>query len=109
MGAVAGEETELHEYYIATEGLSIVRIDLIYWCRNIVSAGIMKHGEKSIVCTAVKSSVDLTKIDFNSFLSSYSAQLARCEFSDKQLKEEIINAQEIYTLLTAHENKNIAS
>ena len=100
LGAGEGEEREEHTYYIATEGLAIVRLDLIYWSRHITAASITKYAEKSVVCTAVKSSVDVTKIDFNAFLASYQAQLIRCKFNESQLEDELKNAKRIYNLLT---------
>lgn len=104
LGAGEGEEREEHTYYVATEGLAIVRLDLIYWSRHITASSITKYAEKSVVCTAVKSSVDLSKIDFNAFLASYQAQLVRCKFSDEQLQEELINAKKIYKLMTEDTN-----
>lgn len=100
LGVGEGEERQEHTYYVATEGMSIVRLDLIYWCRCITASGITAYAEKSIVCTAVKSSVDVAKIDFNAFLAAYQAQLVRCKFNDDQLKEELKNAREIYKMLT---------
>lgn len=99
LGAGEGEEREDHTYYIATEGLAIVRLDLRYWCRQVTAESITKYAEKSIVCTAVKSSVDVNKIDLNTFLATYSVQLSKCQIPDDQLKEEIKNAKDIYELL----------
>lgn len=96
LGAAEGEERFEHSYYIATEGLAIVRMDLMYWSRHITASGITKYAEKSLVCTAVKSSVDVNKIDFNTFLAAYQAQLLRCSFEQEQLLEEIRNAKKIY-------------
>lgn len=99
LGAGEGEEREDHTYYIATEGLGIVRLDLRYWCRQVTAESITKYAEKSIVCMAVKSSVDISKIDLNTFLTTYSVQLSKCQIPDDQLKEEIQNARDIYELL----------
>lgn len=99
MSAEEGEEREGHTYYIATEGLGIVRLDLRYWCRQVTAESITKYAVKSIVCTAVKSSVNVSKIDLNTFLTTYSVQLSRCQIPDDQLKEEIENARKIYELL----------
>ena len=98
LGASKGEECFEKSYYIATDGLSIVRLDLMYWCRHISAANVIKHAEKSLVCTAVKSSVDLSKLSFNGFLSAYQKQLSRCSFSIEELKQEVLNAKEIYAL-----------
>ncbi|MDE6025023.1 MAG: hypothetical protein K2G45_06195 [Lachnospiraceae bacterium] len=99
LGAEEGKERMEHSYYIATDGMSIVRLDLMCWSRHISAAGIKKYAEKSLVCTAVKSSVDLEKLDFNTFLSAYNAQLVRCKFKDEQLLEELQNARKIYDYL----------
>lgn len=99
LGAGEGEERMQRTYYIATDGMSIVRLDLICWSRHITASGITKYAEKSLVCAAVKSSVDLEKLDFNSFLSAYNAQLVRCKFKDNELMEEIKNARNIYDTL----------
>lgn len=104
LGAGAGEERMDHTYYIATDGLAIVRLDLVFWVRCITAESITKYAEKSIVCTACKSSVDLSKVDFNSFLSAYQAQLGRCNFKQDELKNEIKNAKEIYELLVPAKN-----
>lgn len=99
LGVGEGEERMQRTYYIATDGMSIVRLDLICWSRHITASGITKYAEKSLVCAAVKSSVDLDKLDFNSFLSAYNAQLVRCKFKDSELMEEIKNARNIYDIL----------
>ncbi len=99
--AAVGEAIPLQEFYIVREGSEIIRIDLIYWCRSITAPAIMKYGEKTIVCTVVKSGVDLSKIDYNAFLSSYSAQLVRCAFSNEELQEEIAEISKIYSVFTS--------
>lgn len=104
LGVGEGEEREEHTYFISTEGLSIVRLDLIYWCRHVTAASITKYAEKSVVCTAVKSSVDVNKIDFNAFLAAYQAQLVRCKFDESQLEDELKNARKIYNLLREEPN-----
>lgn len=104
LGVGEGEEREEHTYFIATEGLSIIRLDLIYWCRRVTAKSITTYAEKSVVCTAVKSSVDVNKIDFNAFLAAYQAQLVRCHFSESQLEDELKNARRIYDLLTEGPN-----
>lgn len=97
-----GDERQENSYYIATDGLAIVRLDLMYWCRHITASSITTYAEKSLVCTAVKSSVDLSKIDLNAFLVTYNAQLSKCNIPDAQLIEEIENVKRIYTLFTSN-------
>lgn len=56
----------MHTHYIIIEGFSIVRIALIAWQRHIDAEGITKIGN-AITFSAVKFSVDVNKISFNTF------------------------------------------
>ena len=104
LGTGEGDERQDSTYYIATDGLAIVRLDLMYWCRHVTASSITTYAEKSLVCTAVKSSVDVAKIDLNAFLATYNAQLSKCQIPAEQVKEEIKNAKDIYELLTGGPN-----
>ena len=88
-----GEERLGRSYYIATEGFSVIRLDLVYWCRNISAESVMEYAEKSLVCVVMKSIVDMSKVSFNEFLSTYQKQLSRCNLSIEQLKEDLRNVQ----------------
>lgn len=56
----------MHTHYIIIEGFSIVRIALTAWQRHIDAEGITKIGN-AITFSAVKFSVDVNKISFNTF------------------------------------------
>lgn len=104
LGAGEGEERLRKEYYIATEGLSIVRLDVMMWSRSITATSITKYAEDSIVCVVEKSSVDLSKVDFNSFLSAYNIQLLKSNLEEQNILEEIENAKKVYKELTDFSN-----
>lgn len=99
LGSSAGEERKDVRYYVCTDGLSIVRLDVIHWCRNIASTGITDKVEKSVVSIAKKSSVDLEKIDFNAFLSVYNEQLQKSGMSQQELIDAIQYAKKVYNIL----------
>jgi hypothetical protein len=106
LGAGNAIQAEFHSYYIIVEGLSIVRMDLSAWSRQIEVSGITTHIENALAFQAAKSSVDVDAITFNTFLQAYKSQLEKMKFTPEQLKEFIIQSKEIFELLrdnNAHE------
>ncbi|MFY1699316.1 MULTISPECIES: hypothetical protein [unclassified Solwaraspora] len=76
LGAGEASEDSLHQYYLLTEGMSIIRIDLRSWRRKIAVAGLKSNVESVSAFSAVKSTVDLSKVHLNTFLYMYERQLA---------------------------------
>ncbi len=70
LGAGTGTQAEMHSYYIIVEGLSIVQFDIMAWQRRIEATGITQEIENAMTFTAVKSSVNVDKITFNTFLQA---------------------------------------
>lgn len=99
LGSSEGMENEKKCYYVATDGLSIVRLDMCFWCRSISVDVIKNYAEKSLVCTIYKSTIDVEKINFNTFLSVYQEQLKRMDFESIELLDEIKHAKEIYKIM----------
>lgn len=99
LGAGSGTQSEMHSYYIIVEGFSIVRFDIVAWQRRIEATGITREIENAMTFTAIKSSVDVDRITFNTFLQAYKKQLEKLQFGDAELKKFIIEAKEIFELL----------
>jgi|GEM_PF-192888 len=99
LGAGSGTQTEMHSYYIIVEGLSIVRFDIMAWQRKIEATGITSEIENAMTLTAVKSSIDVDKITFNTFLQAYKTQLEKLNFSDEELLDFIKKSKEVFELL----------
>lgn len=57
----------MHTHYIIIEGFSIVRIALTAWQRHIEAEDITKKNRECNNISAVKFSVDVNKISFNTF------------------------------------------
>ena len=53
------------------DGLALVRIDVKSWIRKVTVVGITQKIESVLAFTAVKSSVDVDKISFNTFMEAY--------------------------------------
>jgi hypothetical protein len=99
LGAGSGTQSEMHSYYIVVEGLSIVRMDISAWSRRIEASGITTKIENALAFQAVKSSVNVDAITFNTFLQAYKSQLDKLKLPPDKLKEFIIQSKEIFDLL----------
>ena len=97
MGAGKGEETEIRIYTVVAEYPAIVRYDFAFWCRNIEADNIFSQMQNALSCVAYKSAVDVTKLDFNTFLAIYQPILVVAYGEDpKKLEEMITQAENIY-------------
>lgn len=99
LGSGSGMEANMHSYFIVVEGFSIVRFDLCAWQRRIEVTGFTSLIENAMTMTAVKSSVDVDKITFNTFLQAYKIQLERMEIPESELIQYIKKAKEVFELL----------
>lgn len=99
LGAGTGIQAEHDDYFVAVEGLSIIRIDVKSWVRKIQVQGISQKIESVLAFTSVKSSVDVDKITFNTFLQAYKYQLEKSNIPHTELVNEIKAAKEVFELL----------
>ncbi len=98
LGESTGSENSAKYYYIATEGVYAIRLDIAAWSRSINATQIKQKAEKVTCVVAVKSAVDLSKIDFSTFVVLYAVQLQKSEMSEKDLKAAILYAREVYDI-----------
>jgi hypothetical protein len=96
IGAGSGTQQEMSSYYIIVQDYGIVRYDVRAWSRQIEAQGITTQIETALAIVAFKSSVDVTKLSYNTFLIAYGAQLAAMEFPANKQKEYLQYAKQIY-------------
>ena len=102
MGSGEGVQAEHSDYFIMVDGLALVRIDVKSWIRKVTVVGITQKIESVLAFTAVKSSVDVDKISFNTFMEAYKYQLQRDAahaLNENDLMKEIKRAKEVYNML----------
>lgn len=98
-GTGLGQESEVRFYNVVTEYPAIVRFDFYFWGRNIKAKAIMSQVKNAFACVAYKSAVDITKLDYNTFLSLYAPVLNAAFGSDQtKLKEMIKESKEVYNM-----------
>ena len=97
MGSGEGMEFQKTIYIVAVEYPSVVRMDVAAWVRNTRAQGIRDKCKSAIAVVAVKSAVDITKLDFATFVSVYAPLLSKCYSSDlKNVDELLDSAENIY-------------
>lgn len=107
VGAGEGQESEVRFYNVVTEYPAIVRLDFYFWGRNTKAESIMKQVKSAFACVGFKSAVDVSKLDYNTFLSLYSPILRAAFGSDQQKLKEMINeSKEVYNMF--NEKNNLA-
>ncbi|MEM7758646.1 MAG: hypothetical protein AAF298_11040 [Cyanobacteria bacterium P01_A01_bin.40] len=99
LGSASGREETRSMYYVIVDGLAITRIDISVWSRKIEAKGITEYIQNAMVFQAVKSSVDVNKISFNTFLQAYKAQLAGMKLPEEELMTYIKSAKEVFNIL----------
>ncbi|MCA1408637.1 hypothetical protein I6F26_29955 [Ensifer sp. IC3342] len=99
LGAAEGVQAEMGSYYIVVQDYGIARYDIRAWTRRIEASGITSKIENAMAIVAFKSSVDVTKLTFNTFLLAYGEQLAAMKFPPNEQTEYIEYAEKIYDKL----------
>jgi hypothetical protein len=90
-------EQEMSTYYVVVQDYGIARYDIRVFSRRIEAEGIVKHIEKALAIVAFKSSVDVSKMTFNSFLIAYSDQLKALGFDKGTVQEYVDTAWKVYS------------
>lgn len=105
LGSGHGIQAQRDDYFVAVEGLSIVRVDVKSWVRKVEISGVTKKIDSIFAFVASKSSVDVDKITFNTFLQAYQFQLLRLQMPQDELIKEITKAREVFDILQSKNPK----
>lgn len=96
LGEASASTGTIEEYYVATEGLSIIRVDMKAWYLNVSAESIRSKMERATSIVAIKSVVDLAKVDFSTFLNLYQQMLGESKLSPEQISKALDEARRIY-------------
>lgn len=100
LGTGEASEQEMRSYYITAQSRALVRYDVLAWRRKIEATGITSKIESCLAIYASKASIDVKKLDLNTFLLAYEDQLYKMGFSDQETVEYIAYAEKVYRWLT---------
>lgn len=98
LGKSSASSGLMEEYYVMTAGLSIIRVDVRAWYLNVSVEQVYKVMRRVCVFVATKSTVDLSRIRFNTFLSLYGDQLAEGKLTPEQIRAALDEARELYRI-----------
>lgn len=108
LGSGEGMEQEMASYFVTVQSRALVRYDVRAWRRSIEAEGITQQIESCLAMYAAKASIDVSKLDLNTFLLGYEDQLFRMGFTDKQTLEYIDYAEEVYRKLVGDKGASVA-
>lgn len=104
-GEATASENTIDEYYVMTEGLSVVRVDCKAWYLNVSAKSVQEKMQLVTAVVAVKSAIDMAKIDFNTFLNLYQRQLFAGDVPAKDVAAQLEEVQEIYDLFRKYSSQ----
>jgi hypothetical protein len=96
LGEASASTGTISDYYVMTSGLSVLRVDLMAWYQNVTAKSIYTKMERVSAFIAVKSVVDLSRVDFFTFLYLYEQQLITGKVPPSEVSKAIEEAKKIY-------------
>lgn len=86
----------LKQYFVVTEGSSIVRVDVRAWYLSVEAASIKNQIQKVSAFVGAKSAVDVSRIKFNTFLNIYDLQLRQMRLPEDDVLAALEQAEKIF-------------
>lgn len=86
-------------YVVLADGQSLVRLDIKMWYADVPSHALHKAAEKIVVVSAVKSTIDVTRLALNTFLNVYQRQLRGGSVGGSELMREIEDIAALFRAL----------
>lgn len=96
LGSDEASSDTIEMYFIATDGLSPVRIDIKAWYYSVTAESIRRSMERITTVVATKSSIDVTRIDLATFLFLFEHQFAPDAMSTDELAQAVNDAADVY-------------
>jgi hypothetical protein len=96
LGEGSASSDTIEMYYVATDGLAPVRVDVKSWYYMVTATSITTKMERVTAVVATKSVIDVTRIDLGTFLYLYQGQFDVDRMTPKELKAAIEEAADIY-------------
>lgn len=96
LGSSEASSDTIEMYYVATDGLSPVRVDIKAWYQSVQAQSIKKKMERVVTVVATKSVIDVNRIDLATFLYLYQGQFDVSKMTQEDLKMAIEAAADIY-------------
>ncbi len=70
-GSTESSDMTIEKYYVALEGIALIRLDIMGWKRAITASSLTTKVEQVSAFVMSKSTIDIKKTDFDTFLDLY--------------------------------------
>ncbi len=70
-GSTESSDMTFEKYYVAVEGIALIRLDIMGWKRAITASSLTTKVEQVSAFVMSKSTIDVKKTDFDTFLDLY--------------------------------------
>lgn len=70
-GSSESSDMTIEKYYVAVEGIALIRLDIMGWKRAITASSLTTKVEQVSAFVMSKSTIDIKKTEFNTFLDLY--------------------------------------
>lgn len=105
LGEGEASSDTIETYYVATDGLSPVRVDVKAWYQCVQAKSITSKMERIVTVVATKSIVDVNRIDLGTFLYLYQGQFDVNTMSQEELSSAIAAAASVYNKFVEYSMK----
>ena len=99
-GSTESSDMSFEKYYVAVEGISLIRLDIMAWKRAITASSLTTKVEQVSAFVMSKSTIDIKKTDFNTFLDLYQNIVLADDPTAKTL-DIIKEAKELFNAFSA--------
>jgi len=109
LGSNTGSEDTIENYTVYTDGISLFRLDYKGWKRDTSGTSISKTMENVSAWCYSKSVVDVTKLDYQSFVALYQnvLQSSEPELTKDAILQQLDDLKKIYDRLSLNDTKTL--
>lgn len=111
LGSGSAQSDTMEKYYVAYSGVALWRIDLRAWYYSVEGSGITSQVQRVSAYWYVRSTVDVEKLKFQTFLNEYESIVTRASPppDPEKLLEEINNLRKLYNALAGRSVNRLAA
>ncbi|CZF81230.1 hypothetical protein GCE9029_02476 [Grimontia celer] len=100
LGSSDGEEQTQEKYLAYTDGITLLRFDLLCWKRNVKAKSLLNRTESVSAYYYTVSVIDAHKVDFQTFVALYQNVLKAGDETAEEIIKKLDDLNEIYKRLT---------
>ncbi|MGE0259473.1 MAG: hypothetical protein AB7H71_11535 [Alphaproteobacteria bacterium] len=111
LGSGSAQSDTLEKYYVAYSGVALWRVDLRAWYYSVEGSGISTQVQRVSAYWYVRSTVDVEKLKFQTFLNEYESIAAQAnpQPDPDKLLEEINNLRKLYNALAGRTTNRLSA